>query len=152
MIPGLCLLAFIFWSAGRCNAQERMQYENRNQVDYGPLVVRRVNGFVVDGQGVSIPAANVGVFTEPDHKLLFQTTTDSGGFFKIEGLNRGEYRLVSQYNGFCTANARIMVASWPQGGIIKSRGFHIRMVAREIDTCSEVAYQEGAQPAAAADR
>ena len=73
--------------AERCNAQEGMQYENRNQVDYSPLVVRRVNGFVVDSQGVSIPAANVGVFTEPDHKLLFQTTTDSRGFFKIEGLN-----------------------------------------------------------------
>jgi hypothetical protein len=86
-----------------------MQYENRNQVDYGPLVVRRVNGFVVDSQGASIPAANVGVFTEPDHELLFQTTTDSRGFFKIEGLNRGEYRLVSQYNEPCTANARWLV-------------------------------------------
>ncbi len=152
MIPGLCLLAFFCWSGESRDAQEQMQYANHNQVDYGPLVVRSVNGFVADAQGVPIPAANVGVFTESDHKLLFQTTTDSDGFFKIEGLRRGEYRLVSQYNGFCAANARIVVAGWPRGGFVKSRRFRIRMLGRGIDTCSEVTYREAAQPATAADR
>ena len=152
MIPGLCLFVFICCTADSRDAQERMRYENRNQIDYGPLVVRSVNGFVADAQGGSIPAANVGVFTESDHKLLFQTTTDSDGFFRIEGLSRGEYRLVSQYAGFCPANARIVVVGWPRGGFVKSRRFRIRMVGGGIDTCSEVTYREPAQPAAAADR
>jgi hypothetical protein len=113
---------------------------DQNQVDYGHLVTRSVTGVVLDASGISIPAANIGVFTESAHELVFQTTSDSNGYFTIGKLARGEYRLVSQYNGLCPANARIVVAGWPQGGLFKSRTFYVRMVARGIDTCSWVTY------------
>jgi hypothetical protein len=54
---------------GQAFAQEKMAYQNRNQIDYGPLVVRSVRGRVTDREGVPIPMVDVGVFTEREQTL-----------------------------------------------------------------------------------
>jgi Carboxypeptidase regulatory-like domain len=133
----LCF-ALITFHAGEIAAQGRMQYENRNQVDYGPLVVRKVMGVVLDAHGVPIPTTNIGIFTESAHQLIFQTTSNSGGYFSLGNLPKGEYRLVAQYDHFCSANARIVIATWPRGGWIRTRKFYIRMIPAGLDTCSTV--------------
>ena len=119
-------------------AQERMAYENRNQIDYGPLVVRSVRGRVTDGQGVPFPAVDIGVFTESGHELVFQTITDSNGHFRIQQLPKDNYRLVVHYDSFCPANARIRVAAWPKGGLIKERNLRVNLIPGGIDKCSWV--------------
>jgi hypothetical protein len=150
MIRLSCLFVCALWNAASGDAQARLLYENRNQVDYGPLVVRTVSGFVFDTAGVSIPNANIGIFTEAAHDWVSQTTSDSNGYFAIGQLAIGEYRLVIQVSGLCSANAQIVVAGWPRGGLLKSRSFYGHMVAAGIDTCSFVTHQRAAQLAAGA--
>jgi len=54
-------------------------YENRNQVDYGPLQLGGVRGIVHDFQGVDIPKACVGIFTDVGHNLVEMSETDDRG-------------------------------------------------------------------------
>src|SRR5262245_16907806 len=103
MIRILWFSIFVICSGVNGHAQPTMQYENRNQVDYGPLVVRTVTGIVFDNDGVSIPDASIGVFTEATHALVSQTRSDSNGSFTFKQLSTGEYRLVIQTNGLCSA-------------------------------------------------
>ncbi len=86
-----------------------LSYTNRNQTDYGPLRVPAVRGVAQDAQGVAIPRACVGVFTESDHKLIAATETDDSGNFKLKDIKAGEYRLVVTYEGFSPANAKVRI-------------------------------------------
>jgi hypothetical protein len=137
---------FVICSAADASAQATMQYENNNQVDYGPLVVRTVAGLVFDGSGASIPSANIGLFTEGTHSLVSQTTSNANGYFSIGQLAAGKYRLVIQSDGLCSANARIAVAGWPRGGLFKSRSFYVHMTVRGIDKCSDVTFERPPNP------
>ena len=71
-----------------------VQYENHNQVDYGPLVVQDVKGTITDPQQVAVPKACVGIFTEKDHKLVATTKSDADGKFSLQSVPPGQYRLV----------------------------------------------------------
>jgi hypothetical protein len=109
-----------------------MTYENRNQIDYGPLRLRAVKGSAKDLDGVSIPKVCVGVFTETEHKLVATAETDEEGLFEIRNLPAGNYRIVAKYSGFCPANARLQIQ--PKSRSRKS--LKLRMRAAGIDTCS----------------
>src|SRR5260370_3570509 len=87
------------------SACKNLTYENRNQTDYGPLQVTAVRGIAKDADGVPIPRACVGVFTEAGHKLIATTQTNDGGRFELNDIPDGDYRLVAQYDGFSPANA-----------------------------------------------
>ena len=109
-----------------------MAYENRNQVDYGPLQLGSVRGIAQDFQGVEIPRACVGIFTDADHKLVATGETDDHGRFVLSGVPKGVYRLVVKYPGFCPANALVRIS----GG--KGKSAIVHMKAAGIDTCSYV--------------
>src|SRR4051794_31172797 len=74
-----------------------MAYENRNQIDYGPLPLSHLRGKAVDLSGVPLPGVCVGVFTESDHSLIASTATSAKGEFTLKNPPRGDYRLVARY-------------------------------------------------------
>jgi hypothetical protein len=107
----ICCLAFGILRAaeetgGSC---KNLSYEDRNQNDYGPLYVAAIRGVAKDAQGVVIPKACVGVFTEAGHKLVATTQTDNDGRFELNDIPEGAYRLVAKYEGFSTANAKLRI-------------------------------------------
>jgi hypothetical protein len=120
---------------------DQMRYENRNLIDYGPLVVRTVSGRVVDADGLPIAGASVGVFTEPDHRLVTQTVSSEQGEFEVLGLQRGLYRVVVRSPRLCVANAKISVARWPRGGVLGSRRLRVALIAFRTDTRSSIEYR-----------
>jgi hypothetical protein len=107
----ICCLAFGLLRAAdeTGSACKNLSYENRNQTDYGPLHVAAVRGVAKDTQGVVIPKACVGVFTEASHKLVATTQTDNDGRFELNGIPDGAYRLIAKYEGFSTANAKLRI-------------------------------------------
>jgi Carboxypeptidase regulatory-like domain len=109
-----------------------MAYENRNQVDYGPLQLGGVRGIVQDFQGADIPKACVGIFTDVGHNLVEMSETDDRGRFSAEKVPKGVYRLVVKYPGFCPAKARVRIS----GGKGKSAVVHMKVAG--IDTCSYI--------------
>jgi Carboxypeptidase regulatory-like domain len=84
-------------------------YEDHNQVDYGPLQVQRISGTVIDPGGVVIPGACILAFSESDHRFIAAVKSGKGGQFALSDISPGAYRLVSRYDGFSVANARVEV-------------------------------------------
>jgi hypothetical protein len=107
-------------------------YEDRNPIDYGPLRAGAVEGHVRDAQAVAIPNVCVALFEEPGHKLVVSTQTDAKGRFRFPPVAKGRYRLVAKYEGFCPANAIILVQ--PEA----RKTLRVRMRPAGIDTCSYV--------------
>jgi hypothetical protein len=104
--------------AERCR---NMAYQDRNQVDYGPLLVRQVRGKAIDPSGVPVPGVCVGLFKESDHSLVTSTATSANGEFTLKNAPRGEYRLVAQYPAFGTANARVRIGRGAKGVVLRMR-------------------------------
>jgi len=107
-------------------------YENRNQVDCGPLQVATISGAATDIQGVAVPNVCVGVFTETDHKFIAAAQINDSGRFELKNVPDGNYRLVAKYEGFAPANARIHVNRHSRSK--KPLASHIRLAG--IDTTS----------------
>ena len=110
-VLAICCLSFGLLRAAEetGSACKNLSYENRNQTDYGPLHVAAVRGVAKDAQGVVIPKACVGVFTEAGHKLVAATQTDDGGQFELNDIPDGAYRLIAKYEGLSTANAKLRI-------------------------------------------
>ncbi len=124
-------VALVLAASGESKAKPCTQapaYVNRNQIDY-QVTVSRIEGHVVDADGVAIPGSCVAVFSEPDHRLLASFETDDSGHFALPKLARGDYRLVAMYDSYCPVNARMRVSR--RGGPLR-----LKMVPSGIDTCS----------------
>jgi hypothetical protein len=113
-----------------------LAYENHNQVDYGPIGLRHVQGVVLDSSSVPIPQACLGLFTESDHNLILSTKSDEDGQFTLAIVPAGAYRLVARYDGFGVANIRLKIGGWPSGGFFKVAPLYIHMRPSGIDTTS----------------
>ena len=86
-----------------------VHYENRNQIDYGPLVVQDVKGTITDPQQVAVPKVCAGIFTEKDHKLIATAESDAEGKFSLQSVPPGRYRLVVKADPLCAANVPLHV-------------------------------------------
>jgi hypothetical protein len=112
------------------------EYENHNQIDYGPLKVAIIEGSSViqvgdQRQPGGVPGACLVLFTEKDHKLLMSVTADSEGRFSLKDIIPGHYRLVARAQGLCTANIPIEVVK-------SSHRRKLKIVFRPtgVDSCS----------------
>lgn len=129
---GAIVLLFVFVvrspASAACNAPK---YEERNQIDYGPLRLTRVVGTAIDSTGAPVPKTCIYLFTEKTHHLSAITEVDSEGKFSMYKVKAGSYRLVVASEGFCTANIPLTVAS---RAAYKRLVVHMKMA--EIDVCS----------------
>jgi hypothetical protein len=128
-----------------CEAITR--YENRNQVDDGPLVLSTLSGQVFAEVGNPakplgpFPNACIGLFSEGEHKLVSNTVANKDGSFSIRDVPPGSYRLVvrDSQNAFCVANAPIRMSEPKE----RARGgrvvIHLRPAG--IDDCSYANYK-----------
>jgi hypothetical protein len=109
-----------------------VDYENHNQVDYGPLVVQDVKGAITDpGQG-AVQKVCIGVFTETDHKLVATTASDADGKFSLQGVPPGRYRLVVKADPLCAANVPLRVVKNQR----KKQVLRVHMRPHGMDSCS----------------
>jgi Carboxypeptidase regulatory-like domain len=129
---------FLGFSAQSLHGQNcsEMVYGHQNQIDPSPIGLRQVKGRVLDPSGTVMPQVCVGIFTEPEHRLVRYAQTDETGLFALDtkGLPDGEYRFVGQSPGFCPANARIRSKSRSH----QKKTLVVHMNVRGIDTCSYV--------------
>ena len=109
-----------------------VEYENHNQINYGPLVVQDVKGAITDpGQG-AVSKVCVGIFTETDHRLVAATESDADGKFSLQSVPAGRYRLVVKADPLCAANVPLRVVKSQR----KKQVLHVHMKPRGLDSCS----------------
>ena len=108
------------------------EYENHNQIDYGPLVVQDVKGTITDPQQVAVPKVCVGIFTEKGHKLIATTESDADGKFSLQSVPPGRYRLVVKADPLCAANVPLQVVKHQK----KKHALLVHMKPRGLDSCS----------------
>ena len=129
---------YLVFSAQSLHGQncKEMAHGHENQIDPNPIELWQVKGKILDPNGTVMPQVCVGIFTEPEHKLVRYAAADETGLFTLDmtGLPKGEYRFVGQAPYFCPANALIRY---------KSHSHHktavvVHMNVRGIDTCSYV--------------
>jgi hypothetical protein len=129
---------------GLCLAQQRgsssecsTAYENHNQIDYGALKVRLVDGTSIVEVGTQkqpgVPEACFVLFAENDHKLVATVKADSEGRFQHKDVAPGRYRLIARAGGLCAANIPLEVLS-PAHRRKTEILVHFRPAG--IDTCS----------------
>jgi hypothetical protein len=108
------------------------EYENHNQIDYGPLIAQEVKGMITDPQQVAVPKVCVGVFTEKEHKLVAAAQSDADGKFSLQSLPPGRYRLVVKADPLCAANVPLQVVKHQK----KKQVLQVHMKPRGLDSCS----------------
>jgi hypothetical protein len=129
---------------GLCLAQERgdssecsTAYENHNQIDYGPLKVRLVEGTSTIQVGTEkqpgVSGACFVLFAEKDHKLVARVKADSNGRFELKDVAPGRYRLIARAEGLCTANIPLEVLKPSQR---RKTEILVHFRPAGIDTCS----------------
>ncbi len=111
-------------------------YENHNQIDYGPLKVRIIQGssnIGTSSQDESVAfGACFALFTEKQHKLVTMISGDSEGHFKMDDIKPGRYRLVARVEGICAANIPLVVTSTGR----RTARILVHFRPSGIDTCS----------------
>jgi len=108
------------------------EYENHNQIDYGPLVVQEVKGMVVDPEQDPIREVCVSIFTEKDHKLVATGKSDADGKFNLQDIAPGRYRLIVKADPLCAANVPVRVIKHQK----KKQTLKVHMKPRGLDACS----------------
>jgi hypothetical protein len=96
------------------------------------LKLSSLRGVVRDMNGVEIPGACVGVFTELEHRPVGAICAEADGKFNLQGIKDGSYRLVVKVDGFCAANSLIVLRS----GTHQVGSLLAKMRPQGIDTCS----------------
>lgn len=109
-----------------------VEYENHNQIDYGPLIVRAVKGAITDPSQGAVPKVCVGIFNEKDHKLVATTESDADGMFSLQGVPPGQHRLVVKADPLCAANVPLRVVK----SQTKKDVLLVHMQPRGLDSCS----------------
>src|SRR5690242_17904735 len=93
------VVAACFTVVGQASASvpcTAMAYRDQNQVDT-KIHIHDVKGATIDEGSRPIPGVCVGVFAEPDHRLIATAKTDADGKFRLPSIGRGTYRLVAEY-------------------------------------------------------
>ncbi len=128
-------ILFLIFSiyGGQTFPQQRMsvchspiEYEDSNQSSPNVLSVNVIAGSIIDPGGADVPNVCMGLFTEDDHRLVAETTSDKKGRFGFKDIPNGRYRLVAKYSVFCTANVPIqLIREAPRKGKRKQIVIHM---------------------------
>ena len=132
LIVAAALLAAPSFAQQKGDSPCMAEYENHNQVDYGPLIVQEVKGTIMDPQQGAVPKVCVGIFTEKDHKLVATTESDADGKFSLQSVPPGRYRLVVKADPLCAANVPLQVVKHRK----KKQVLQVHMKPRGLDSCS----------------
>ena len=132
LIVAAALLAVPSFAQQKGDSLCMAEYENHNQVDYGPLIVQEVKGTIMDPQQGAVPKVCVGMFTEKDHKLVATTESDADGKFSLQSVPPGRYRLVVKADPLCAANVPLQVVKQQK----KKQVLQVHMKPRGLDSCS----------------
>lgn len=132
----LLFVSQITFAQSKTDCSTGVNYENKNQVDPKPLILTSISGTIEDEQGVSIPDACLGIFTEDGQKLVMQVTSDKNGKFAFDSMPTGKYRLIAKYSPFCTANIPIEVITKNRKGKSKGKKVVVHLKPSGIDSCS----------------
>jgi hypothetical protein len=117
---------------GKTQSTCAVEYENHNQIDYGPLTIQELKGTVTDPQKAAMPKVCLAVFTEQGHKLVAVTETDGDGTFSFQSLPPGRYRLIAKAEPLCAANVPLRVVR----RLTRKQVLLVHMEPRGLDTCS----------------
>lgn len=137
-------------NGGAC--ERALVYENKNQVDPRPLVMKAITGRVLFQTGDRagevkdvgpVPRACLSLFSEGSHKKIASLTADEEGRFNFGNIPSGHYRLLVRdpYAGLCVANIPLKVSGFHK---LKARGrkqLIVHMRASAIDDCSYGEYR-----------
>lgn len=132
LIVAAALLAAPSFAQQKADSLCMAEYENHNQVDYGPLIVQEVKGTIMDPQQGAVPKVCVGIFTEKDHNLVATTESDADGKFSLQSVPPGRYRLVVKADPLCAANVPLQVVKHRK----KKHALLVHMKPRGLDSCS----------------
>jgi Carboxypeptidase regulatory-like domain len=134
----LCLVPVAVASLGQTTETPgcSISYENHNQIDYGPLRLRAVQGVVLDSAAVPVPDVCLGLFHDKEHSVVASTTSDTNGRFSFGKVVRGRYRLVAKFQGLGVANVPLELVAWPSGGFLHDPSLIVHMRPSGIDTTS----------------
>jgi hypothetical protein len=138
------LLALPQESSNPCN---RSQYENKNQVDPAPLVLRMLSGRVMYQTGSRskkvrdvnpIFGAYLTLFSEKDHQIVAETVANSKGYFTFDKLRTGAYRLIARDPDglLCVANIPVVINEGKKYRKGDRSQIVIHMRTAAIDDCS----------------
>jgi hypothetical protein len=87
----------------------KAEYQDRNQIDQGPLIVQEITRTVADSSHVAVPKACVALFTENDHKLLASVWSGDDGGFSLQSAPPGRYRVVVKRDALSPTNVRVRI-------------------------------------------
>lgn len=133
----MCLLvAQIGYGQSKVSCKDTATYENRNQVDPSLLTVTKLSGVAEDKDKVPIPDVCLGLFTETEHKLVAQASTNEDGYFKFGSVSPGRYRLVARYDSFCTSNTTIRIVTHAPKNKQGAVRIVLHMMPAGTDLCS----------------
>src|SRR5580658_9757783 len=72
----------------RISGCRSLEYADENPFGYGPLKLRQIKGTAKDMHSTPVPGTCVGIFTEPDHRLMSSVETDKNGSFALGTIRR----------------------------------------------------------------
>jgi hypothetical protein len=116
-----------------------ISYEDQNQVDYN-LRTRHAWGVAIDASATAVPKTCLGIFREPDHRLISSVESDENGQFDFGQIKRGKYRLVARYDSLGVANVILDIGLWPSGGVWRTRRLFVHLRPRGIDAVSFISW------------
>ncbi len=131
----LWVLVFTMALSSLAGAQDRcakIEYQNHNSTDYGPLSLQTLSGIAQDKAQTAIPNVCIVIFTaDSAHRRVSWTETDKKGAYTLPLLPDGKYRLVAAYDSLCTANVPLNVSRKAN-----DERLQLIMQPRGLDSCS----------------
>ncbi|MGH9394850.1 MAG: hypothetical protein ACRD1E_11820 [Terriglobales bacterium] len=135
VMPPIICLALFGAALATAQAPQRpgMSYTEESPPSRARLELRHLQGQARDRAGMAIPGVALGLYTDAaPHRLLALALADADGKFDFgKRLAPGDYRLIAQYPGLCTANIPVRVSPRAPG-----RKLALRMEFPGLDVCS----------------
>ncbi len=136
------ILLLVFWGASIVGAQtipqralgRGMSYVEETPPNTERFVIRRADGVVHDRENMVVSHVALALYTDaaPHQMIALVGSDDSGKFDFGNKIPDGDYRLIAEYPGLCTANIPLRVQHKGRG----RKPLELRMEYPGLDVCS----------------